>query len=94
MVDVVVNHNAWNGNTSSLDYSIFNPFNKQEYYHPLSWITDWSNQTNVENGWLGDETVPLPDLDTQSSVVQQEYYSWIRGLVSNYSGVFPCFRVT
>ncbi|KAL1885186.1 hypothetical protein Plec18167_001843 [Paecilomyces lecythidis] len=85
MVDVVVNHNAWNGSASGIDYSKFNPFNKQEYYHPVNWITDWSNQTDIEDGWLGDNTVPLADLDTQSSFVQQEYQSWISSLVSNYS---------
>lgn len=33
MVDIVVNHNGWNGPPDSVDYSKFNPFNKQEYYN-------------------------------------------------------------
>jgi hypothetical protein len=33
MVDIVVNHNGWNGPPDSVDYSKFNPFNKKEYYN-------------------------------------------------------------
>lgn len=33
MVDIVVNHNGWNGPPDSIDYSKFNPFNKKEYYN-------------------------------------------------------------
>lgn len=33
MVDIVVNHNGWNGPPDSVDYSKFNPFNQEEYYN-------------------------------------------------------------
>ena len=33
MVDVVVNHNAYWGSPSSIDYSKFTPFNDEKYYH-------------------------------------------------------------
>jgi alpha-amylase len=33
MVDIVVNHNGWNGPPDSVDYSKFNPFNKKEDYN-------------------------------------------------------------
>jgi len=85
MVDVVVNHNGYNGDGLSTDYSVYNPFNKEEYYHSYCEILNYNNQTNVEDCWLGDTTVALPDLRTEDPAVSQEYYSWINGLVSNYS---------
>ena len=35
--------------------------------------------------WLGDEKVPLPDLDTQDPEVQAGYGDWIENLVKEYS---------
>ena len=46
MVDVVVNHNGYNGAPSSIDYSVFNPFNDQSYYHPYCSI-DYSDTSNT-----------------------------------------------
>jgi alpha-amylase len=86
MVDVVVNHNVWNGDGSSVDYSQFNPFNSEDNYHPYCLIEDYEDQTQVEECWLGDDALPLPDLKTDDQGVAAEYDSWISGLVSNYSG--------
>jgi hypothetical protein len=47
MVDIVTNHMAYAGCGDCVDYSQFNPFNKQSYYHPFCLI-DYSNQTSVE----------------------------------------------
>lgn len=87
MVDVVVNHNGYNGAPASVDYSGFNPFNEESYYHPYCTIdySDTSNSTNIEQCWMGDTTVPLPDLRTEDSSVASEYQSWISSLVSDYS---------
>lgn len=49
MVDVVPNHVAWDGPGSSVDYSRFNPFNDQSYYHKYCEIDDSDNQTNAED---------------------------------------------
>ncbi|KAK3677472.1 hypothetical protein LTR37_021527 [Vermiconidia calcicola] len=86
MVDVVVNHNGWNGAPRTVDYSAYNPFNKKSYYHPHCTI-DFSvkNSTNIEECWLGDDNVALPDLRTENSFVALGYRSWIKELVSNYS---------
>ena len=46
MVDVVVNHNGWNGTPSSIDYSTFNPFNDQSHYHPWCSI-DYTKTSNT-----------------------------------------------
>jgi len=45
MVDVVTNHNAYWGAPSSIDYSVFTPFNDESYYHSFCEIdyTDTSN---------------------------------------------------
>jgi alpha-amylase len=93
MLDVVVNHNGWNGSIASTDYSKFHPFNEKKYYHPYCPIVDWSNQTQVENCWMGDNIVPLSDLYTQRADVQQGYQSWISTVVHNYSGMsVPCLQ--
>ena len=47
MVDIVTNHMGYAGCGSCVDYSQFNPFNKQSYYHPFCLI-DYNNQNSVE----------------------------------------------
>ncbi|KAK9352807.1 alpha-amylase [Lipomyces doorenjongii] len=85
MVDIVVNHYGFSGNHASVDFSAYTPFSSSDYFHAFCWITDYSNQANVEECWLGDDTVPLPDVNTQLDTVKSEYQSWIQNLVSNYS---------
>ncbi|KAF2707853.1 glycoside hydrolase family 13 protein [Pleomassaria siparia CBS 279.74] len=85
MVDVVTNHNGWNGSADTVDYSRFHPFDDAKYYHPYCPITDYDNQTMVEDCWLGDPRVELPDLRTEDQAVADGYNYWIHELVSNYS---------
>lgn len=47
MVDVVTNHMGYNGCGECVDYSTFNPFNKESYFHPFCLI-DYDNATSVE----------------------------------------------
>ncbi|WWD19067.1 hypothetical protein CI109_103525 [Kwoniella shandongensis] len=85
MVDVVVNHVAA---TSSADFApsaAYGPFSAQDDFHPFCWITDYTNQTQVEECWLGDSAVALPDLNTESATVKQFWNTWITQLVSNYT---------
>ncbi|KAH0378125.1 alpha-amylase, partial [Aureobasidium melanogenum] len=84
MVDVVVNHNGWNGNASSVNYSMFKPFDNVEYYHSFCNV-DYSNNTSIQECWLGDSNVELVDLRTEDTIVASEYQTWIQQLVSNYS---------
>lgn len=84
MVDVVVNHNGYNGAPSTVDYSDFYPFNQQSDYHPYCAV-DYSNITSIQDCWLGDTVVPLPDLKTEASNVMSGYQTWIKELISNYS---------
>ncbi|KAH8690677.1 glycoside hydrolase superfamily [Talaromyces proteolyticus] len=85
MVDVVANHMGYDGAGNAVDYSAFNPFDSSSYFHPYCEITNYSNQTNVEDCWLGDTTVSLPDLNTELSSVQTIWYDWVAEIVSNYS---------
>jgi alpha-amylase len=73
------------GAGNSVDYSVFKPFNSQTYFHPLCFISNYDNQTNVEDCWLGDNVIPLADLNTTKSSVRKIWYDWVRSLVSNYS---------
>ena len=72
------------GCAECVDYSVFTPFNSQEYFHPYCEI-DYSNATSVLDCWEGDNTVPLPDLRTENATVQAMWGSWIKGLVKNYT---------
>ncbi|RAL16102.1 alpha-amylase [Aspergillus homomorphus CBS 101889] len=76
---------GYDGAADSVDYSVFKPFNKKEYFHSYCSITNYDNQTNVQDCWLGDNKVSLPDLDTTRSDVQTMWYDWVKSLVSNYS---------
>ncbi|KAI3197384.1 CAZyme family GH13 [Penicillium roqueforti] len=85
MVDVVANHMGYDGAGTDVDYTKFNPFNDAKYFHPYCSIADYSNDTMVQDCWLGDDNVSLPDLDTESTEVQDIWYDWVGSLVSNYS---------
>lgn len=52
-------------------------------YHPYCPI-DWNNLTSIQNCWLGDTNVPLPDLNTQDPGVASTYGTWIENLVQEY----------
>ncbi|KAK2795310.1 hypothetical protein FQN51_000495 [Onygenales sp. PD_10] len=84
MVDVVANHMGYAGPGASVDYSKFVPFNSASYFHSPCSI-NYDDQSSVENCWLGDDTVSLPDLDTSNAEVQGIWNDWISALVSNYS---------
>ncbi|EEA25206.1 hypothetical protein TMatcc_006574 [Talaromyces marneffei ATCC 18224] len=85
MVDIVVNNMAYNGVGTNVDYSIFNPFPSQSYYHPYCLISNYDNQTNVVDCWEGDTYVSLPDLDTTQTYVKNTWNAWVKSFVANYS---------
>lgn len=84
MVDVVANHMGYNGAGQAVDYSQFTPFNSASYFHRYCSIDNYNNQTDVEDCWLGDSTVSLPDLDTTLKSVQTLWYDWVSNLVKKY----------
>ncbi|KZT61240.1 glycoside hydrolase family 13 protein [Calocera cornea HHB12733] len=81
MVDIVAN------NVVTLDYQ--NPdlskfaFNQPDMFHPYCPI-DFSNQTSIEQCWLGDTVVALMDVNTENQDVISGYQSWISQLVQEY----------
>lgn len=83
----VVNHVA------STDGSSFKPgaehgaFDTAGDYHTYCTISDYTNQNQVEQCWLGDNNVILPDIDTEDDTVVSYYEAWIKQLVSDYSCV-------
>lgn len=64
---------------------MFNPFSSSSYFHSYCLISNYDDQSNVENCWLGDTIVSLPDVDTTQTAVQTLWYNWVGSLVSNYS---------
>ncbi|OLN85322.1 Alpha-amylase A type-3-like protein 2 [Colletotrichum chlorophyti] len=87
MVDVVVNNMVQKLDSlpPNLDYSKFNPFNDEKYYHSYCNVTLWDNATNYQDCWLYPYGVALADLATETKPVVDEFNKWIKELVSNYS---------
>lgn len=83
MFDVVVNHLVSKNFPPS--FSDFNPFNVESDFHPRCLITDYTNQTQVEQCWLGDDKLALADVNTENDEIVKTYYDWIKTLVGNYS---------
>ncbi|KAI9646985.1 hypothetical protein NHQ30_004986 [Ciborinia camelliae] len=81
MIDVVVNHM---GSPPTVEYSRYVPFNDSSYYHPKSFVTNYDNQQDCEEGWLGDGHVSLPDLNTEDPTVVLTLQSWIAKLVQKF----------
>jgi alpha-amylase len=82
MMDIVVNHMAFDGKPDEIEYQIFQPFNDEKYYHPYCAAKyDDHDLTNSEMCWMGSLNVPLADLDTGDPVVQQLFAMWIRTMI-------------
>lgn len=86
MFDVVVNHMA--SPDRKVNFTNFSPpFSDASSFHPLCFVDespDTKNQTTVEQCWLGDATLPLPDLNTENSTVVGKLLDWIHKLVQDY----------
>jgi len=81
MVDVVVNNVMVTSTTP--DYSGYF-FKDASFYHPYCPI-QWGNTTSEQTCWLGDEVVPLADVDTTNPTVIERYGEWVQGFVQEYS---------
>ncbi|KAI0273856.1 glycoside hydrolase family 13 protein [Gloeopeniophorella convolvens] len=80
MVDIVANNVMATSTTP--DYSNY-MFKEPTQYHPYCPI-DWNNNTSIQNCWLGDTNVTLPDINTQDPTVASTYSSWVSNLVQEY----------
>jgi alpha-amylase len=89
MMDTVLNNMAYITNGSnpatSIDYSIFSPFNNAEYFHPYCKISNWEDFTNAQLCQTGDTYVALPDLFTEHEDVQKTLEGWAKDTMKTYS---------
>jgi alpha-amylase len=86
MTDVVVNHMA--APSPNFTFASFpQPFNNASSFHRRCFVAespDPTNQTAVEQCWLGDAKTPLPDLNTEDSTVVKKLLDWVHKLVQDY----------
>lgn len=64
MVDVVTNHFGAPGPASSINYAYLHPFDEQDRFHSICWITDQdyaSHDQAMIDCWIGNEDYPCPD---------------------------------
>ncbi|TRM63251.1 glycoside hydrolase family 13 protein [Schizophyllum amplum] len=90
MADVVVNHMAGKladiSTEQESSFSDFFPLSTNDSFHPLCWVSDYTNQTEVEQCWLGKDTsVALYDINTEHHKTMLQLDDFVAGLVSNYS---------
>ncbi|KAL1682231.1 glycoside hydrolase family 13 protein [Schizophyllum commune] len=92
MADVVVNHMAAKAdNIASLQadsLSSFAPLSTNDSFHPLCWVSDYTNQTEVEQCWLGKDangSVALLDINTGHHKTMLQLYDWVGQFISNYT---------
>ncbi|KAJ5632125.1 alpha-amylase [Penicillium lividum] len=89
MMDTVINNMAYITNGSypgtTIDYSVFTPFNNADYFHSYCPITNWSNYTDAQLCQTGDNTTALPDLFTEHADVQSLLVNWTLDTMSEYS---------
>ncbi|KAF8139657.1 glycoside hydrolase family 13 protein [Boletus edulis] len=98
MLDIVVNHMVSHHlfNTTAVQLAMSNsttpvrnttsvyPFTDVSDFHPVCWITDYSNQTEVEQCWLGNENMPWADVDTENTDVIGTLNNWIAGVIGDF----------
>lgn len=86
MLDVVANHLGAYWRDFDPTNAGYGPFSEASDFHPLCFIQDYSNQTEVEQCWIGKqrEEFALADLNTEKPKVVQELYKWVNWLVNEY----------
>jgi alpha-amylase len=89
MIDVVANNYAYAGPGQDTVFSDFVPFNSAEYFHPFCYISNYNNDTDAQNCWLGNDIVSLPDLNTESEYVMSVWDQWAQDVIANYSSISP-----
>ncbi|KAH7884079.1 glycoside hydrolase family 13 protein [Phlebopus sp. FC_14] len=96
MLDIVVNHMVsprpanltairFPNSTTVKNTTDLYPFTDLSDFHPLCWITDYSNQTEVEQCWLGNEEMPWADVDTENPDVVSTLNDWVNNVISDFS---------
>jgi hypothetical protein len=86
MVDIVVNHVVANPAPTVQEMIDLNPdllWRKVEQYHPRCPM-DYGNTTSVEVCWMGDDKLPLADVNTENVEVIQTLQTWIHDFVTEF----------
>jgi len=84
MVDIVINHLAFNGPAQSVDYSLYPPpFNSPSAFHPVCDI-DYGNQSSIESCWLVTSPPSLPDVKSENATVFDAIVNSVVDLVKTY----------
>ena len=65
MIDLVTNHMGYIGDANTVNYGSMNPFNQQSQFHPVCWISNYGNQTEVE------QVIKLPTSHSLVSVLMR-----------------------
>ncbi|EGN94185.1 glycoside hydrolase family 13 protein [Serpula lacrymans var. lacrymans S7.3] len=81
MLDVVVNDMV---SPNGLNLTSLVPFSAPDQFHQLCYITDDNNQTEVQQCWPGDSTLPRADINTDNPSVVTALETWISGVVQEY----------
>jgi alpha-amylase len=89
MIDVVANNYAYAGPGQDTVFSDFVPFNSAVFLHPFCYISNYNNDTDAQNCWLGNDIVSLPDLNTESEYVMSVWDQWAQDVIANYSSISP-----
>ncbi|WP_297417433.1 carbohydrate-binding protein [Clostridium sp.] len=76
VVDVVMNHMANNGNPDQLDSSVDHSFQDSSLYHNQGQCSNWTNRYDITQKGIG-----MPDLNTQSSAVQNKAITFLNQCV-------------
>ncbi|WVQ82166.1 hypothetical protein IAT38_004294 [Cryptococcus sp. DSM 104549] len=87
MVDIVINNvpglNASDATSSAALAADGSRWTEPAEFHPRCDI-DYSNETSVEYCWLGDDKLPLMDVNTENPTVISTLNEWIAGFVTTY----------
>ncbi|KAA1469760.1 glycoside hydrolase family 13 protein [Dentipellis sp. KUC8613] len=87
MLDVVVNHMAAPKMPPDFNFKdFFHPFTDESYFHqPPCFANDNTTDPSVlEQCWLGDTNLPLPDLNTENQTVVDLLQKSIHDIVQTY----------
>ncbi|KAJ6605370.1 alpha-amylase [Mycena vulgaris] len=92
MLDVVINHFAGvptnttvsDSNRFTFNFSSLLPFATEADFHVQCFINDFHNQTEVEQCWLGDENLPLPDINTEDDAIVEKLLKWVKDTVTEF----------
>src|SRR5258707_15614648 len=85
MVDVVVNHVGAPALPPLFNLDgFYTLFVDHTFFHKQCFVNEWTNQTDIEQCWLGNKQLPLPDINTEDPKIVDIWYTWIHDLVQDY----------